>query len=457
MSASLFSGESLGIYNAHPHTLSDSEDVSHPVAVKVALRAESIKIQDYDDRTSQARVDFEVFYTWVDPRLAGWSATAALPDDLWTPELGPFGTASDVDQARLGEAGWKAKGTLAFTASSKSAGELMLSIRLHGVTVDCQASADLMHFPLDSHDIVFGASLGRTFAGNANYTTFDAEAVGPALLMKGYDLGARVTPEKFDPGGDEWTVTSLRWGFGEHFSSASGVSYHNAVCLLHRKRVPDYYLVKAVYPTLICCLLSLAALIIPADELGTRFSVLLTLFLTVFAIQWVTTDRLPKTPFLTRLDKLLAGTVMYIVCIALVSMCLRAALRLGADRELVEQIEKGTFIVFALAFVIGTSQQLLAIRNHLRRRSNHGASSDNGDRSPSEPSYVERWQGFYWQAAVAVDGSVGKLGVVEGDLQEWSSRKQGGKTNATFDIVGGGHAVNVQNPAAAGSGGSTAT
>jgi hypothetical protein len=445
MSASLFSGESLGIYNAHPHMLADSEEVSHPVAIKVALRAESIKIQDYDDRTAQAQADFDVFYTWVDPRLAGWPTAAALPEDLWTPELSPFGTASDVDRARLGEAGWKAKGTLAFTVGGKTMGELVLSVRLRRVTVDCKASADLPHFPLDSHDIVFGVSLGRTSAGNANYTTFDAEAVGPALLMEGYDLGARPTPVDFHPGGDEWVVTSLRWGFGEHHSAASGVFYHDVLCLLHRKRVPDYYLVKAVHPTLICCFLSLAALIIPADELGTRFSVLLTLFLTVFAIQWVTTDRLPKTPFLTRLDKLIASTAMYIVLIALVSMCLRAALRLGVDRDLVHQIELYTFAAFALAFVLGTSQQLLAIEKHLRGRKSHAAATNNEDRSPSEPTFVRRWQGFYWQADVAKDGSVGEPWQVAGDLQEWSGKAQGqGKANATFEVN-----IEVGNPASA--------
>ena len=66
--------------------------------------------------------------------------------------------------------------------------------------------------------------------------------VGPALLMEGYDLGARVAvgkTEKFDPGGDEWVTTSLMWGFGSHYSVASGVSYHDVLCKLHRKRVPD--------------------------------------------------------------------------------------------------------------------------------------------------------------------------------------------------------------------------
>ena len=60
------------------------------------------------------------------------------------------------------------------------------------------------------------------------------------------------------------------------------------------------YIRKAVWPTLLCALLSVAALVVPTTELGDRFSILLTLFLTAYAIQWVSTDRLPKTPKLTR-------------------------------------------------------------------------------------------------------------------------------------------------------------
>ena len=47
---------------------------------------------------------------------------------------------------------------------------------------------------------------------------------------------------------------------------------------------------------------------------------MLTLFLSVMAIQWVTTDRLPRTPELTLVDKVVNGTVCHILTVALCSI-----------------------------------------------------------------------------------------------------------------------------------------
>jgi hypothetical protein len=150
---------------------------------------------------------------------------------------------------------------------------------------------------------------------------------------------------------DEWHTTRLRWSFGQHHSPASGLDYHDVLVLIHRRRVPGYYLAKALYPTAVrgllsttiiiiiiiilisphrliisssrhpvisshrqvCGLLSTAALIVPAAELAGRFGILLTLFLTVFAIQWITNDKLPKTAFLTKLDRQIGATLLFII------------------------------------------------------------------------------------------------------------------------------------------------
>ena len=148
-------------------------------------------------------------------------------------------------------------------------------------------------------------------------------------------------------------------------------------------------------------------------------------------------------------DKLIAATAVYIVLIALASMSLRAALRLQADREAVQQIELYMFISFALAFVVGTAQQLLAIRHHQRGRRRQAGSG--GDLSPSDPGYVQRWEGFYWQADVAADGSVGKPRAVAGELHDWTgkgeSRQGRGKAVAMLDVENGSGAV-AENPVA---------
>jgi hypothetical protein len=113
----------------------------------------------------------------------------------------------------------------------------------------------------------------------------------------------------------------------------------NAAQVVTRRRVPGYYLSKALYPTAICGFLAMAALIVPADELGSRFGILLTLSLTVFAIQWITNDKLPKTSFLTKLDRQIGLTLLFITLLCCASMGLKAALRFGADTDDVERLE----------------------------------------------------------------------------------------------------------------------
>ena len=52
---------------------------------------------------------------------------------------------------------------------------------------------------------------------------------------------------------------------------------------------------EAAYPTTLSAAFGLYALAVPSEQLADRLSVLLSLFLTVYAIQWVSGDRMPKT------------------------------------------------------------------------------------------------------------------------------------------------------------------
>lgn len=67
--------------------------------------------------------------------------------------------------------------------------------------------------------------------------------------------------------------------------------------------MPQYILHKAVYPTTLSAFFGLYSLALPSTSLDGRLGVLLSLFLTVFAIQWTTTEHMPKIPALTWLDR----------------------------------------------------------------------------------------------------------------------------------------------------------
>ena len=88
-------GVAAGIYDAHPYSEPDCEGVSRPVDVRVAIMR--LVVSDYDEKFMTATVSYQVVYSWVDPRLAGWPEGAALPPDLWVPGLLSAGITSNRD------------------------------------------------------------------------------------------------------------------------------------------------------------------------------------------------------------------------------------------------------------------------------------------------------------------------------------------------------------------------
>ena len=56
----------LGIFNAHPYKCPDSEDVTQPVAVRIAVG--NFKPTAYDDREARGTHNYDVTVQWTDPR-----------------------------------------------------------------------------------------------------------------------------------------------------------------------------------------------------------------------------------------------------------------------------------------------------------------------------------------------------------------------------------------------------
>jgi hypothetical protein len=379
----------LGIYCAHPHKCPDSEEVTHPVTVRINVG--HFKPTKYDDKEARAEHNYQVLYRWTDPRLADWPETAELPADLWVPPLAVWGNSSDSDREKM-KGGWKQQGTLGLTATGKKRGELVMFRDFRYETVDCRSSADLHRFPFDSHVQRMTCSLGVDIYGSSKYVRWDP-VDGPASLANQNNHNGKMLEKIFQA--DEWRVSSIVWGYAQHSSPSTGAVYHDFVVQVLRQRSAGFYLVKALYPTALCALLSLSALVIPAEELANRLTVVLSVFLTVFAIQWVTTDRLPHTSFLTTLDKIIITTVLFIVVIGLVSMCLKGALRVGVDAETIERHELYHFVFFTSLFALYSLNQAVAIA----RRGSSGCPADIG---------VSPWDGAVWQADV--DTTTGELG-----------------------------------------------
>jgi hypothetical protein len=118
-------------------------------------------------------------------------------------------------------------------------------------------------------------SCGKTVAGATDRVKFLVDKT--MISTQNPDRPARIEHQS------EWETTGVAYGLAQHSSAVK--SYHDAWIALRRRRIPRWYLYKALAPTLMCAVLSLAINVIPSEDVADRFSILLTLFLTVYAIQ----------------------------------------------------------------------------------------------------------------------------------------------------------------------------
>ena len=82
----------------------------------------------------------------------------------------------------------------------------------------------------------------------------------------------------------------------------SGLTYPGVQvsCYVHRK--PKFYEINVVLPSSLFALIAMCQIWIPAEEIGDRLSVSMTLLLAAVAYKIVTASMLPAIPYLTILD-----------------------------------------------------------------------------------------------------------------------------------------------------------
>ena len=277
-------------WSVHPHAIppedgddSEAMKVARPVEVTLKVAFLSNPVQDFDDRTSAATLSYGIEYEWLDPRLAGW-VPKDVPEDCWRPEFHSFNPELPSDA----ESGYMSRsGSLGFR--DRATGHLVLMFQVRETSL-CKPTHDIRNFPFDHHIVTLKISCAQTVAGCDDYVRFkslaDAGGDGFAGIERSQPGFLQVRKLELQ---DEWETFGVCWGLAQHASAVA--KYHDAVVAIQRRRVPRYYLHKALYPTLTCALLSTAALVVPAEDISDRFSILLTLFLSVYAIQWVTSER----------------------------------------------------------------------------------------------------------------------------------------------------------------------
>ncbi|CAD7966481.1 unnamed protein product [Amoebophrya sp. A25] len=204
----------------------------------------------------------------------------------------------------------------------RKAGRLMLEFPLETDNVNMLEDPTRMKpFPFDKLRLDFAVIL----AGEKRVESADQVCFfwGPPDL-KGHHLAvhAQTTIAEF-------ALSAVSYAKAIHASPMTGQRYEDVAFSLHFRRVVVYYLHKGMMPLGACVFFGLCSYTISPEELAGRLQLLVAIFLTCFAIQWIITERLPRVPYLTILDHMVFGAVMSL-CWSAAGSCLAYAVGAGS-------------------------------------------------------------------------------------------------------------------------------
>eukprot|EP00045_Choanoeca_perplexa_P006269 m.53337 g.53337 ORF g.53337 m.53337 type:complete len:454 (+) comp13552_c0_seq2:168-1529(+) len=260
--------------------------------VEVQVRVGMSNIGSIDTVNQTAAVKFFLDLYWHDPSLIGLERES-VPSYIWRPDAYVFN---------------------ALAGSSKEAHPPVLmdsdtGLMLYALQFECTISnpMDLSEFPFDSDAIVIHFMQAESQSSSeyifvpwkedatvAARCFFDIDAI-PEFVLRGFSF-------------DTWC---MRGGGPNEFAQM--------FVYLHVKRMSSYYMWKIVLPLFLSTLLCFSAFFFELDNLSDRNATSLTMFLATAALLYVVSSLLPKTSFLTRVDKFVVVSLMIQFVVAALS------------------------------------------------------------------------------------------------------------------------------------------
>ena len=343
-----------GLAMMQSHALVDSpgKKQTRPtrVSVKILIDKWEMTVQDHQE-VMNLKVTLRC--SWTDPRLRGFPLDRPMPPDIWRPEIicdsstGLTLSKDSVssmpvffDKDRDGRVLWE------------------VSTNLEKIPLLFNHKEALKVFPFDSHrfDFVFhfgGDGSNRLDSNRDVAVCFDMQQINVItnFTQRRHSL---VRPDDVafsSPSfSGDFTMETLSYGVGTCVSVQTGLQ-NDCVCLsLHVARDPSFVIYKGVVPLVSIFFLATLSFAIDIQLLSDRLNYIMTLFLTIVAIQWTITDRLPRVPYLTLIDRLLIITLCTLLLMAAGSVvCHRLIFpwRLGPTTE--GNIEAGSIDAAALS------------------------------------------------------------------------------------------------------------
>ena len=272
------------------------------------------------------RIDPALLDDVDDPNDPGW-------EKIWRPNLVLDQIIGDEDEAgHLSE--------MACCRDPTTAQPMLYMYRIYQNTV--RVDMDLRTFPFDRQNVSFNFMLQDQASTEALLKLHqllhltDASACLDAKVdgaTDGYELvGFRLVPDVCE---EEWSEVMSRHGLltekeRRAWATTGGLAkFSNIEFRFDVRREPFFFLSKTVMVVYVLLLMEIATFHMAEDDIGTRTSVSLTLFLTAVAFQFATSSDLPKLPYLTYLDKLMV--FMYLMLFA--AYCENAVVFKMAERK----------------------------------------------------------------------------------------------------------------------------
>mmetsp|Transcript_74685 Transcript_74685/g.211004 ORF Transcript_74685/g.211004 Transcript_74685/m.211004 type:complete len:409 (+) Transcript_74685:64-1290(+) len=301
----------------------------------VDLRFNLFRVKDVNTVASTAFVNFGIVCYWTDPRLAGWPADGALPPLLWGPHLMLKNAMGDLQEVES-----------SFDLADAATGRLKRGREFRG-TID--NPMDLRAFPFDMDRIEL------LFYTSAHWLTRNGENSGSATKGKTYRVRHIREPGEgkwlnllWDGGIEEWNLHGVSTRILEKPPNPQGQEHTDVPLSFHVTRKSGYYFWKALLPLYLLTALSMSTFHFEVDNLPDRTATVATYFLAGFAMLYVVGASLPKTDFLTKIDRIIVITTVLISLVGLSSLCLATAFK-RHGKEVAERWNLAT----ELALIVG--------------------------------------------------------------------------------------------------------
>eukprot|EP00929_Paragymnodinium_shiwhaense_P114835 TRINITY_DN83351_c0_g1_i1.p1 TRINITY_DN83351_c0_g1~~TRINITY_DN83351_c0_g1_i1.p1 ORF type:complete len:492 (-),score=68.88 TRINITY_DN83351_c0_g1_i1:288-1763(-) len=269
---------------------------------------------------------FRLFLHWVDYRFVRYPCSGEqlpdvwpssdVPEGLWRPEffsLFSFYFSSSLQVPQNLE---KDIPPPTFSDPSRTSGKVQWELDFPEMEMDMLRgeNANSLHsFPFDSGRYSFGLCMsGEKRCEDEKTVVLKMERT------QNIDGKSYIVNWQAQPVSGEFYAAKFSCALAAHRSpNVKDLRYRDVIFSLHLARDPRFYIWKGMVPLIAIALFGFFSLFLEVTAVGERLALTCTLFLTCFAVQWLTLDRLPRVSYNTVFDHVVLSVGMAIFAVSL--------------------------------------------------------------------------------------------------------------------------------------------